>query len=708
MYLLRKLLFLLVVLTNIISNPSAQWVQSNGIYGGDFVTSAVLDSTLYIYIHNTGIYKTTDKGQTWTRLDSVWSIQNNIHLLSSSGDKLFAVSSHDIYMLSSESENWVKITQTQHSFFSCIDMATFGNDFLFAPDSGLVRLYNKDGRWHDTIIKQSNNYYHLIETTTKNIFFTDGCSVLRSKNNGISWDTCGLQSYCTAMSMINDSIGFIGTENGLYTTNNSGDSWYPIIDIKTGEKFQNILRIEHRNDTVLMSTSTKLWISINKGTTWNDINCAPFVYADSIDMRYKSNSNYPYIIHYIGNDFILGTSEGLFMYSFSRSDWKDISKGINSGTISCITRAGETLFAGGFAFGQLYRSEDNGSNWTKSDSGLDPLSWITSLVSSGSTVYTLTDGYLFQSIDNGITWQKSNLTNESIWDICKAKNGLFFGMIPYGINFLPNNENALIDRSVGLPVLKDVPFADVVSIATSDSLVFAAVRDQGVYVSTNSGVTWVAANNGLTDRTVRKLICHKGKLFVKTRDYKVFRADINNLVWQDITTNMPLPFVFCFAENGKAIFAGVNDSIIYSIDTGVSWKMLGNELPGVNVVISLLVDGNNLLAGTDNLGIWRYPLGDLLNVDNKAMNTVSNENKTILIQKKSGTISCSIRLPKQMNVFVRIFNVQGKMQPSSGSYYLNPGINVLKWNSNNFMPGCYLIQITAGTNLYSGKFMITK
>src|ERR1035437_2583652 len=93
--------------------------------------------------------------------------------------------------------------------------------------------------------------------------------------------------------------------------------------------------------------------------------------------------------------------------------------------------------------------------------------------------------------------------------------------------------------------------------AFSGSNIFAGT-DNGVYLSTNSGSSWTAVNNGLHEQ------------------------------------------VMALAVSGTNLIAGIHlDGIYLSTNNGTSWAAVTNGLPKYDWINAFTVSGTNLFAGYD-------------------------------------------------------------------------------------------------------------
>ena len=70
------------------SNVNAQWIQTNGPYGGEIISFAVLGSDLFTGTYGGGVFVSTNNGTSWTAVNSGLT-KTSIKALAVSGTDLF-------------------------------------------------------------------------------------------------------------------------------------------------------------------------------------------------------------------------------------------------------------------------------------------------------------------------------------------------------------------------------------------------------------------------------------------------------------------------------------------------------------------------------------------------------------------------------------------------------------------------------------------
>jgi ligand-binding sensor domain-containing protein len=84
----------------------------------------------------------------------------------------------------------------------------------------------------------------------------------------------------------------------------------------------------------------------------------------------------------------------------------------------------------------------------------------------------------------------------------------------------------------------------------------------------------------------------------------VFRSTDNGMSWASASSGLTNGFVRSLAVKGSILFAGTDNGICLSPDSGADWYPASPDFAQGTVVQSLAVGGNNLYAGTEGGGVF--------------------------------------------------------------------------------------------------------
>jgi len=281
---------------------------------------------------------------------------------------------------------------------------------------------------------------------------------------------------------------------------------------------------------------------------------------------------------------------------------------LSSGVIvrSLVINSSGHIFAGTADVG-VFRSLNNGDNWTQVNSGLINLNIQPLAINSSGHIFagTLGDG-VFRSTDNGASWTqvKTGLANPVILSLAiNASGHVFAGTSGGGIFRSMDNGNTWTSVNASLTNTK------VVSLAISASgHIFAGTNGGGVFRSTDNGDTWIPVNTGLTNSSILSFAINaSGHVFAGTSGGGIFRSIDNGSTWTPVNTGLTNLVILSFAINANGhIFAGTpGDGVFRSTDNGDNWTLINTGLTNSVVEVLAINATGRIFAGTSGGGVFR-------------------------------------------------------------------------------------------------------
>ena len=221
-------------------------------------------------------------------------------------------------------------------------------------------------------------------------------------------------------------------------------------------------------------------------------------------------------------------------------------------------------------------------------------------------------GDVSYSTDDGSSWWSSDFPNSSFYvsitftpngsEIFAASNGEdqfgdgpvgqgVFVSLDSGMHWMARDNGLTNWNVVGLATIGTNLFAASSYWVNTSSFTFHSC----FYRSTDSGQSWTASNNGLPPtRGINTLVRMNTDLFLGGTD-SVYRSMDEGVTWKSVSRESAT----CFAVLGNTIFAGTQDSgISRSTDRGAHWSAVNIGIP-LNVhtsVGSLAANGSLLFA----------------------------------------------------------------------------------------------------------------
>ncbi len=143
-----------------------------------------------------------------------------------------------------------------------------------------------------------------------------------------------------------------------------------------------------------------------------------------------------------------------------------------------------------------------------------------------------------------------------------------------------------------------------------------AGTDSGLFVSSDSGASWISLKNNLKN-TGAIFLVRKGPDIYAGTSRGVFSSSDEGVTWVQHNSGLGDTIIRTLVTNGTTLFVGTLRSGVYRLnDSDTTWKSLAHNLPDLDIG-SLTLNDKYLFAATDTIGIWRYPLNQLNTVDQK-------------------------------------------------------------------------------------------
>ena len=287
---------------------------------------------------------------------------------------------------------------------------------------------------------------------------------------------------------------------------------------------QCILSLTSSNSNIFAGTySNGVFRSTNFGITWTTVNSGlTFLTVQSLIIK----ENY----------LFAGTAgSGIFLSTNNGENWN--FSGLTNQDIYCFALIGSNLFAATFGNG-VYLSTNNGVNWNPINNGLTNY-FLSTLVSSGNTLFAGTENGVFLSTNSGANWNSVNagLTNLTVNGLTLSGSSLFAGTWGGGVFRTTNNGTNWNAVNFGLTNQY------ILTLTSSGANIFAGASGPGdiVYLSTNSGENWFNKDQGFNNiGGVYSLLITNNYIFAGTGNHSVWRRSFSEILGiKPISKNVP-------------------------------------------------------------------------------------------------------------------------------------------------------------------------
>lgn len=179
------------------------------------------------------IFKSADRGLTWTRAGSRLPGNPRINTFGATKDAIFAGTEAGIYASGDEGRTWKKTSVTAHT----LSFATSGSTiYAGTQSSGLLASTDQGLGWTPVAGLASRNIRSLLTVQGRVYAGTGADGVMVSNDRGTTWTTqnAGLPAHSQifAMASISDAV-FVGLyAKGLYTWSGTEQRWNKAGEVK--------------------------------------------------------------------------------------------------------------------------------------------------------------------------------------------------------------------------------------------------------------------------------------------------------------------------------------------------------------------------------------------------------------------------------------------------------------------------------------------
>lgn len=402
------------------------------------------------YGSQSGILKSTDNGDTWTTVKLGFRVNSSHNIvINSSGDIIVGSWGWGIWKSTDNGDTWTQHnTGLGHPYIKSMHISYDGNIYAGTSGGGIYRSADNGESWQQVGVTSANVKRVAISPANGN-FFALVNGVSRSADNGESWEPVnnGLVNYDTrSIKIKNDGTIFIGCgipnwaypDPCIFRSTDNGNSWSVI---ENGIQRHDVQAITiDTSGNVYAGNYYGVYKSTNNGDNWINIGGV----GGALTLAFNS----------VGDLFLASYGQGLWKLPAGDTEWVNLTSnigtiwiysffisnndylfaddkhstdngqtwlqmnGIQSGVSSFSENSVGHLFCGTFNYGSgVFRSTDNGENWTAINTGL-PIMDIRS-------VGVDSDDYLYAGT-NGFSMFKTTKSTVSAVDIAKTEPSTFF------------------------------------------------------------------------------------------------------------------------------------------------------------------------------------------------------------------------------------------------------------------------------------------
>ena len=508
---------------------------------------------------NSGIYRTTNGGTSW----SVVSGQNTYDLEFKPGDPNIVYASGNNFRISTNGG------------------ATFTQITAGLPSIGFQR-------GAIAVTPHDNNYVYLLTSNSSDSGF-----------QGLYRSTVGGTLFAAMSTSAN--INLLGWSNA--GTDVGGQGWYDLS-----------LAVSPLNKDEVVVGGVNVWRSLNGGGTWGIYghwtgSGAPFTHADHHELEYATDGT------------LFNCNDGT-VYRRTSTAWQEISGLMN---ISQIYKIGlSTMTANKWITGH----QDNGTSiWSgatyQAGIGGDGMDCFIDRTSDNNIFGSTQNGGFRRSTNGGASWAgaTTGLSGTAPWVTVWKQDPQNATRLYAGRQnmFVSNNLAVGWSSLTALPATGNITeFA----IAPSNNQIIYVLKSNGIYKTTNAGVTWTTVTNGVPVASASpENICidptDPNNAWVVLSGYsagnKVYVTTNGGSSWTNYSANLPNIPANCIVYQpgtNDLVYVGMDVGVYYRSNTSAAWTLYNTGLPNVPVSDMEITAVNNglLHAATYGRGVWSVSL----------------------------------------------------------------------------------------------------
>jgi photosystem II stability/assembly factor-like uncharacterized protein len=540
--------------TDLGKNWQPMKIASASQYGaGGFPSLMAKNGILYVGVRGFnsfgGIYKSIDRGETWIHVDSGDAFSTTSYLNLGQNSKYIFAAGDSLRYSSDEGTTWIKAEGKEAKNIEAI--AADDSFIVIATSKHLYRSSNLGNSWEEIDNIRDNITFSRIKEIDS-VLFTYDYYINRSTDHGIHWITVDstIRGFFDIISFGNN---LVASSTELYVSKDNGKHWTKSDSGLTGSPVLELF--EYKGILFAGTFSGWIYMSIDTGRTWATTNGG----RPTGVRNFVSDDNFLYV----------ATGLGIYRTENDGKLWVPRNKSlfISTSGVFSLAYGDSSLIAS--VGGELFSSQDKGDNWAL----LNNRYTFSYIWNKDSIFFGGYDGTPSRSGDIGLTWVEGaadSMNTSGYYPFTSAGNIIFSGC---GISYL---SGILRTDDLGFNwtfhSITNHTDDGVTSLAFNNGYLLAGMSKTGIYRSIDSGLTWDAANTGLTETNIKALL-----------------------------------------SSGKYFIAGTPGGVFLSTNYGLSWRAINESLPNKNV--NTLFDFKGYLyAGILYDVVWKRPLSDFSSV----------------------------------------------------------------------------------------------
>jgi photosystem II stability/assembly factor-like uncharacterized protein len=689
-------------------------------------------NSLRSYYPGTGMFKSTNGGNTWTNIGLVNSYSfGNIAINPLNTQEVYAAAvgslrrkndERGIYKTTNGGLNWTQSLYIADSV-GAIDVIIDPNN----PSKLFAAMWERQRR--EDYIKYGGPMTALYVTTNSGANWsvvTGGFPSNDPTLGRISLDICRTNSQV----MYALTAYANGNSRGLYKSTDGGSSWTLINSGAAPSSnyawFNRICKVSPTDPNYVIVGGLSMYRSLNGGSSFSTISSS---HVDQHAVCFApSNSNF----------ITIGNDGGVDYSTNGGSSWSySISLPVTQFYAGDIDYNNPNVILGGAQDNGTVRTLTGNLNDWSDIYGGDGFYCLVDYTNSQRVYASSQNGYLGYSTNGGTTFfggtsgldlTYSNWMTPYVMDKTSPLT-LYCGT--YKIHKTTNGMQSWVPISPDLANghIQNLGTITTVDVAKSNpNVIYCGTDDANVWVTTNGGSNWTKINNGLPYRWVTRVTIHPDSAnicYVTLSGYKVdslgahiYRTTNYGNSWVSIKGNLPdapINDVIIDPVYHNTLYIGTDIAVMFTTNLGANWEVLGTGFP-TNVPCHDLTFHNptrTLIVWTHGRSAFKIivPLLGITKNGNevpaKFMLYQNYPNPFNPVTKIKFNVS-AVGQRHAFDVRLIVYDILGREVGVLASGQMKPGSYEVSWDGSKYSSGVYFYKLTSGDYSDVKKMILIK
>ena len=410
---------------------------------------------------------------------------------------------------------------------------------------------------------------------------------------------------------------------------------------------------------------------------------------------------------------------------YPQNFWQQTNGPVGGTVFSLVQNSNGSIFAA--ADSGVFRSTDNGNNWTRLINGLSPVMARSITAGNDGLVFAvIRPNGLFRSTDDGNSWVHMNngLIDSLVYIIAANSDGDIY--LGYNHEIYRSSDNGINWVQVYSPLnVMAFYFSSKGDIIASGDWLISSEPYCDLYRSTDTGDTWNIFSGGYVSLSVPVAYNANGIIFVGVnpnllssynRITSINRSEDDGVSW--VTTNFNYSRttrINSISINtdedvfiGTSSFGPDSSSGVYrTSDNGNNWFSINSGLTDTSIY-SLLIDKDGyIFAGSKEKGVFRS-VNSTVGIPDKG-----NVIRSFVLEQNypnpfNPNTIISYSLPSGSKVKLIVYNTLGQSIKILENTFKPAGNYVVNFDASDLPSGIYFYKLEAGQFSQIKKMVLIK